>query len=272
MAIGYYDIGATPFFACRAEQRVSYCLYVPKDYKEADTKRYPLIVLMHGTGRTASAYRDAFAQFAEDNGCIILAPLFPAGLIEPGDLSNYKKLKFHDMRFDLILLSIIDEVAQKYRLKGERFALFGFSGGGHFAHRFLYAHPARLFAVSIGAPGVVTLLDFTRDWWVGVRDFAQHFDQRIDLEAMKRVIVQMVVGAEDKDTWEITLQPGNPGWMADANIAGVTRVDRMHSLQRTFAEHGVSAQLDIVPGVAHDGQRVLPVVKAFFAQVIAQMR
>lgn len=270
MALGYYDIGETPFFACRAEQRVSYCLYVPKDYKEADTTRYPLVVLMHGTGRTASGYRDAFAQFAEDNDCIILAPLFPAGLIEPGELSNYKKLKFHDLRFDLILLSMVDEIAEKYRLAGDRFALFGFSGGGHFAHRFFYAHPEKLFAVSIGAPGVVTLLDFTRDWWVGVRDFEKHFDKRIDVEAMRRVAVQMVVGGEDKDTWEITLRPGNPGWMAGANIAGVTRIDRMLSLQRTFAEQGIPARLDIVADVAHDGQRVLPVVKEFFAQAIVQ--
>jgi len=29
MELGYYDVGATPFFALQADQRVSYCLYVP---------------------------------------------------------------------------------------------------------------------------------------------------------------------------------------------------------------------------------------------------
>lgn len=269
MPLSYYDIGETPFFACRSEQRVSYCLYVPKDYQEAATQRYPLVVLMHGTGRTASAYRDAFAGFAEEHDCIVLAPLFPAGLIEPGELSNYKKLKFHELRFDLILLAMIEEIAEKYRLLSERFLLFGFSGGGHFAHRFLYAHPQRLQAVSIGAPGVVTLLDPDRDWWVGTRNFAEHFGEPIDVPAMRAVAVQMVVGGEDKDTWEITIQPGTPGWMEDANIAGETRIDRMRSLRDSFARHGVAARLDIVPGVAHNGQRVLDVVKQFFAEVVS---
>ena len=43
----------------------------------------------------------------------MLAPLFPVGLIEPGELSNFKRLKFHDMRFDLLLLSMVDEVERK---------------------------------------------------------------------------------------------------------------------------------------------------------------
>ena len=34
----------------------------------------------------------------------------------------------------------------------QRFALFGYSGGGHFVHRFFMLHPQRLWALSIGAP------------------------------------------------------------------------------------------------------------------------
>lgn len=268
MALSFYDIGATPFFACRTEQRVSYCLYVPEGYKEDESKRYPLVVLMHGTGRTASNYRDGFAPFAEEHQCIILAPLFPGGIIEQDDLSNYKRLKFHDMRFDLILLSIVDEVARKYRLDGDRFLLFGFSGGGHFAHRFFYAHPNRLRAVSIGAPGVVTLIDDTRDWWVGTRDFERQFGKPLDFAAMRQVAVQMVIGAEDKATWEITMQPGSAWWMEDANIAGETRLDRMSALRASFERKGIKVRHDIVPDVAHEGQRVLDAVRQFFAEVM----
>ena len=49
---------------------------------------------------------------------------------------------------------------------------FGFSGGAQFAHRFLYIHPGRLRAVSLGAPGLVTMLDETRAWWVGTGGMA----------------------------------------------------------------------------------------------------
>lgn len=272
MKLGYYDIGATPFFALQADQRVSYCLHVPRGIETEDPARYRLVVTMHGTGRTATAYRDAFADFAEAHRCVILAPLFPVGLIEPGELSNYKRIKFHDMRFDRLLLAMVDEVTAKYGIDARRFLLFGFSGGGHFTHRFLYLHPNRLAGASIGAPGGVTLLDDTRDWWVGTRNFAAEFGQPLDYGAMRRVQVQMVIGAEDKETWEITLKPGDRGWMPDANIAGVTRLDRMQSLKASFERHGIAVRHDVVPGVAHQGTAVLAPVKAFFADVLKAAR
>ena len=63
MPLGYYDVGATPFFALQADQRVSYCLHVPESLKDdQDRSSVRLIVAMHGTGRTATAYRDGFAD------------------------------------------------------------------------------------------------------------------------------------------------------------------------------------------------------------------
>jgi len=272
MTLGYYDTGATPFFALGTDQRVSYCLHVPETIRTEDPATYRLVVAMHGTGRTATAYRDRFAAFAEAHRCIVLAPLFPVGLIEPGDLSNYKRIKFHDMRFDRLLLDMIDEVAAKYGIDTARFCLFGFSGGGHFSHRFLYLHPERLAAVSIGAPGQVTLLGDSHDWWVGTGNFADVFGQEIDIAAMRKVAVQMVVGAEDKETWEITVQPGDKGWVEGANMAGATRLDRMESLKSSFEAHGIAVRHDVVPGIAHEGTRVLAPVQTFFADVITADR
>ena len=40
------------------------------------------------------------------------------------------------MRFDLLLLAMVDEVERKYGIDARRFCLFGFSGGGQFVHRF----------------------------------------------------------------------------------------------------------------------------------------
>src|SRR5258707_8301175 len=121
MQLGFYDLGATPFFALQADQRVSYCLYVPKSLEEdQDRSDVRLIVAVHGTGRTATKYRDGFASLAEKTRSIVLAPLFPVGLIEPGELSNFKRIKFHDMRFDLLLLSMVDEVVKKYGIDARR--------------------------------------------------------------------------------------------------------------------------------------------------------
>lgn len=272
--LSYYEFEATSMFASRADQRFSFCLYVPRSYDESDTAAYPLLVLIHGTGRGAQSYRNQFIEFAEKQQCIVLAPLFPCGIIEPGDLDNYKFIKFHDIRFDLVLLSMIEEVSERYRLSSERILIHGFSGGGHFVHRFLYLHPDRVMAASIGAPGMVTLLDPSKPWWVGVGGMEAVFGKSADIEAMRGVPVQMIVGAEDTDTWEITAAEGWPRWMPGVNDCGRTRVDRMRSLRDSFVRQGIAVQLDIVPGIKHEGHHpaLLDRVRGFFSSVLAAQK
>ncbi|MCR9196643.1 MAG: hypothetical protein NXH88_18030, partial [Hyphomonas sp.] len=81
----YYDWGTTPFYALQSDPRLSYCLYVPRDYDEDSTQEYPLVVFMHGTERGASRYRDGAVEFADQEQAIVLAPLFPCNLFFIGD-------------------------------------------------------------------------------------------------------------------------------------------------------------------------------------------
>ncbi len=270
--LSFYHRGHTSQFASRHDQRFSWCAYVPTDYDERVDLVYPLLVVVHGTERGAQSCRDTFAEFGERTGCVVLAPLFPCGIEEPGELNNYKWLEFRGLRFDRLLLQMIDEVADLYRVDTSRFLLHGFSGGGHFAHRFFYLHPDRLLGVSIGAPGVVTLLDPKRDWWIGVRGLEERFGRSLDLDRMPSVAVQMVIGAEDRETWEITLQPSDELWIPGANDAGITRLDRLESLKRSFQRHGIAVRHDVVAGVAHDGSAVLDPVKDFFSGVLESHR
>ncbi len=267
-----YDFGRTTTYACQLDQRFPYCLYVPKGYEEAGSKAYALAVIVHGTERGMAAYRDAFADFAEANDCIVLAPLFPCGITEPYELSSYKLLRAGALHYDAVLLAMVDEVAARYRLEGERFLLYGFSGGGHFSHRFFYLHPERLLGVSIGAPGVVTLFDENHDYWVGVRDFEERFGKALNPEAMRSVPVQMVIGEEDRETWEITITPKDAWWMEGADLAGRDRQDRMLALKASFERQGIAVRHDKVAGAGHDGSKVLAPVKAFFAAVLAERR
>lgn len=228
-----YDHGATTVFSARSDPRFAYCLYVPPD-AGADGRRPELLVAMHGTGRTFMQYRDAFAGFARRTHCIVLAPLFPVGVRGDGNRNGFKYMAEGDIRYDRVLLSMVAEVEARYGLAFERFALFGYSGGGQFAHRFLYLHPHRLWAVSVGAPGSVTLPDPSRDWWVGVRDLEAHFGIRFDAAAVARVPVQVVVGEADLETWEITHREGGAHWMPGANDAGRARPERAAALARAL--------------------------------------
>ncbi len=268
--LNYYGIGPTPMFACQFDLRFSYCLYVPERYVEKQDQVWPLAVIVHGTDRPAQGYRDAFADWADANDCIILAPLFPAGITEPWELNSYKFIKAGDLRYDDVLLAMVDEVATAYNVDGDRFLIHGFSGGGHFAHRFLYLHPDRLLGCSIGAPGVVTLLDLEHDYWVGIRNLEEVFGIAPNVPAMREVAVQMVVGGDDTEEWEITITPGDRLWMEGADLAGGNRQNRMRLLKESFERQGIAVRHDVVPGVSHEGDKILPAVKDFFSETLSR--
>lgn len=226
-----YETGRTTAFAAACDQRFSYCMYLPR--RRPEGRRPRLVVLMHGTERGNAHYRDEFADFGEEHGCAVLAPLFPAGIEEPGELHNYKFIEYHGIRYDQVLLDIVAEVAARYDIDAERFLLHGFSGGGQFTHRFLYLHPDRLAGASIGAPGRITQLDDGLPWWLGTDGFEERFGNPVDIEAMRQVAVQMVVGEQDVETWEIN-NPGHSNWMDGVQDTGDTRVERLRTLRQNY--------------------------------------
>lgn len=263
-AQAYYVSGATTMFASQVDQRFSYAMYVPR---RDGTDKLPLVVIQHGTGRTAGKYRDQMIDFCERNAVAVLTPLFPAGIEDPEDLHNYKFIDYRGIRFDEILLAMIDEAAARVPIATEKFMLHGFSGGGQFAHRFLYLHPDRLSAVSVGAPGRITMLDPETDWWLGTRGMAEHFGIEVDLEAIARVPIQLVIGEHDVETWEVNDRTGS-NWLDGLEKQGATRRERLESYRLNLEAHGIKPRVDIVPDVAHDGSAALPYACDFFASVL----
>jgi poly(3-hydroxybutyrate) depolymerase len=257
----FFHSGVTAFFALQSDQRFSYCLYVPTAHQKT-TRPLPLVVVVHGTNRTAERYRTMFREFAEEHDCIVLAPLFPAGIIDPDDLNNFKRILYHDIRFDEILLSMIDQIGARYRVDTDRFLLHGFSGGGQFVHRFAYLHPHRISALSIGAPGRITRINPDVPWWLGTADVKEVFGIDLDLPELAKVPVQMLVGAEDTDTWEIA-EPG-------IDAGGDTRVERLLTLRDNWEAHGIGVRFDLVPGMGHSGSAAIPVAQDFFSGVLAR--
>lgn len=268
----WHDKWFTPFMAAQVDPRFSYGLFVPTDYDENGSKEYPLVVLVHGTERSPGQYLRFNEEFAKQNDVILLAPMFPVGTHGQYDLENYKLIEYNGTRYDLILLSMVDEVAAKYRIDGSKFYLHGFSGGGHFAHRFFYLHPHRLNAVSIGAPGMITRPNVEKDWWVGVKDLKWRFNTRINFDRMRQVPVQLVIGANDNEGWGISeIEQNSPYRMehepdATYDSAGENRLERAETLKTDFESIGISVQLDVVPDAGHDESLMMPSVQAFFEQ------
>lgn len=267
---GPLEKGATTLHASCSDQRFSYCAYVPKSFDAANPQHRRLIVLIHGTDRNAQAYRDAFSGLAEETGAMVIAPLFPAGIIEAGELNAYKFVRFHDIRFDRLLLSMIDELSAKYGVTFERFLLFGFSGGAQFVHRFYYLHPHLLSGVSIASPGNVTLLDDSRDWFVGTRGFEEQFGSKLDVEKLRVVPVQLVIGALDCQI--LKTGPDNPFWLEGVEVAGDSRLARIRTLRDNMIHNGIRVRYDEVEGAAHEGNKLFPAVQSFFRDILTSDR
>jgi dienelactone hydrolase len=252
-----FSEGKATVFAHDGDRRFSYCMFVP----ERSEERPGLIVAIHHSKRKS---RDVFAELAERRNQVVLAPLFPANVLGDGNVDGYKYLIEGDIRYDSLLNDMIARTVESTGCDGERFCMFGFSGGGHFVHRYMLTNPSRLKAASIGAPGQVTLLDDEVDWWVGVRNIEALFGKPLDLEALRHVKVQLIVGEQDTEVWEITHEPGSRYWRAEAAKAGVNRIERLRSLQQSLQARGVSVQFDIMAGAAHAPMPAMELAKAFF--------
>ncbi len=117
----------------------------------------------------------------------------------------------------------------------------------------------------------MTLLDETRDWWVGTRNVKALFGREIDYEALRKVAVHLIVGAADIETWEINYPRESVQYMEGINDTGRTRIERNTTLRQNLETHGIACRQDIVPNVAHDGTKVLPYVQDFFSGVLTKL-
>lgn len=263
--ISPYFSGQTTSFACRADPRFSYCLHVPRATAAGATPAR-ILLAVHGTDRRNQLVRDLLSPLAETTNTLVLAPLFPAGLGQPQDIDDYKFLRVGGFAFDRIALAMVDEVAAQYGAPREQFLLFGFSGGAHFAHRFYYAHPHRLRAVAVGAPGSVTLPVDDRPWWVGLAGFADTFGHKPDWAAIRQVPIHLLVGLADTNPAGIIQSAVHPYWMEGAEAAGSNRVERLRTLHRRLIDAGCCASLEEIPGAGHQLEPIAERAAVFFRQ------
>ncbi|OJJ47730.1 hypothetical protein ASPZODRAFT_141300 [Penicilliopsis zonata CBS 506.65] len=285
-----FMVGHVPQKALASDPRISYALYVPPEHYKNPTgdastrgKPLPLLVHVHGTRRSLALMHRQLPQFADATGCAVVAPLYPAGLDGPNDLDSYKQLCSPSLRSDLALLSILEEIAHRWPgIATDKVYLMGFSGGGQFAHRFLYLHPERLHAVSVGAPGRVTLLDDQQAWPRGVADVEEVFQLKFHPERLREVEIQLVCGSEDVElhgsnefrTWvQQHVKAGRRSGDDNDDGGAVPYMDKgrlgsLRDLETSWNKHAIQSQFDVVDGVAHSSEGVCKCVLGFLRSQI----
>lgn len=174
--------------ALAGEPEQHYYLYVPR----SACAHARVLVSVHGISRNALEHTRRFAPLAENYGVILVAPLF-----EEGPFPDYQRLGIKGRRADHALGRILVEVAQLSGASTERFYLFGYSGGGQFAHRYAMAHPERVAGLAVGAAGWYTFPDPLQRFPYGTAANLALPDLRFSPERFLRIPTTVMVGEND---------------------------------------------------------------------------
>lgn len=129
----------------------AYFVYVPTG--PIDPQR--LFVSVHGITRNALEHVLLFGPWAQRLGVALIAPLFTRAAFQGYQTLDTRRGMPADEAFDLIC----DDARALLGLQHCALHLFGYSGGGQFAHRYLLKHPGRVARAAIGAPGWYTFPD-----------------------------------------------------------------------------------------------------------------
>jgi poly(3-hydroxybutyrate) depolymerase len=294
-----FQTNNVPLSTLQSDPRVTYAAFIPDQHypqSPSDPFKLPLLVLIHGTSRTYNRHISAWHDFAIENRVAVVAPLFPCLVSSPIDIdgyhylgrppllnsplyektlearvevqTKYAKVDNSDVRYDLLLLALLDEITIRWPgIETAKILLNGFSGGGQFAHRFMYLHPERLLAVGVGSPGGVTALNFSQLWPAGVKDVGEIFGQHVDVEKLKQLPIMASVGADDTGEGASMLRGlGLSNAPGDRGKTNQTRVEKLTELVQQWRSTGLSVEFEIVPDAKHEMEKVNVAVVPFMAR------
>jgi pimeloyl-ACP methyl ester carboxylesterase len=164
---------------------------IPDAYVVNRGEPAPVLFAIHGISRNAAEMATRFAEHPRFADWTIVAPLF-----EKARFGQYQQLLAGSgqTRSDLGLLGLLDELRDQFKIDCDQLALFGFSGGAQFAHRFAMLYPARVRAVVAVSAGWYLMPDPDLAWPYG---FGDGVPLPIDRPAALDVPITVVVGDND---------------------------------------------------------------------------
>jgi predicted peptidase len=122
----------------RTPVKLSYLLFLPKEYEATGTRRWPLMLFLHGAGERGSDLNRVKVHGPPK--IVESSPGFPFILVSPQCPSNR-----HWSNEEL--LALLDEVMAKHQVDTSRVYLTGLSMGGFGTWNLGIAHPERFAAI-----------------------------------------------------------------------------------------------------------------------------
>lgn len=245
----------------------------------AFTPQSPVLIVAPGAGRNGWTYRDAWVEAAEEHGVLILSPSYSedhypefwsynlAGMITDVNVTvrpvTYRIVSdpgawiFAD--FDRLFLTVKEHLA----LETSTYDMFGHSAGGQLLHRLALFHPGsmadRVLAANSG--------------WYTVPTFDDEFPYGLSSSALTPATIEaalaekLVVFLGERDDENETR--GDLVRTTEVDVQGRSRIARgkyfYETAVQTAAELGLALewQLEVVPGVGHDPQRMSAAAAAY---------
>jgi predicted peptidase len=141
MAQSPKDVEQVKSFTAKIKRTVGadYLLFLPKDYDAKKSKRWPLILFLHGAGERGTnvwlVARHGPPKIVRENQdlhFIVVSPQCPTGQRWDND----------------VVLALLDEAIKKYRVDPSRVYLTGLSMGGYGTWSLGLEHPERFAAIA----------------------------------------------------------------------------------------------------------------------------
>ena len=217
----------------------------------------PMVIVMAGLKRNASAYRDYWELAADRYKFLVLAPEFTKELWPKAAAYNLGLVGRESDR-EKWTFSVIEHLFDEMRVDQASYVLFGHSAGGQFAHRMALFRPDSRASVIVAAnPGWYTMPEWrkekTTDPWPYSLVGSPAGQAELRTALGKRLV--LLIGEKDDDPDDENLFNSEA-----ARREGASRLERgenFFKMATTAANDlGVKLAWELVevPDVAHNGE------------------